>query len=465
MLSKTFLWRSMVVALVGVTGVASASNPNPFSNWAQPQAEHEALVVNPYSSSGHCGVERWSVKTGTDPDAHLVDLTNPVPQTISYLDSLTPPGSPPLNARVQPTETTTFVVDATLVEYKLEGDSDYHLVLKDAQGNTMIAEIPDPVCVGATSPFAPGIQNARSEFDAKYTATTSFQTANIPVELKAVGFFDFLHGQTGVAPNGIELHPVIDIVFNPSGGGGNVPPVANFSDTINGLIVSFTNSSTDSDGTVASSAWKFGDGGTSTATSPNHAYAVGGTYNVSLTVTDNGGMTNTVTKSLVVSSGGGGGSQLLGNPGFENSMASPWSISSGALCTNSTCPGETAHGGSGFVWLDGYGSAHVDTASQAVTIPATDTSATLVFWLHVDTSETTTSHAYDTLKVQVFSSSGTLLGTVSQFSNLDAASGYQQHSANLSAYIGKSITVRFIGTEDSVDQTSFVLDDVSLNVQ
>jgi hypothetical protein len=30
-----------------------------------------------------------------------------------------------------------------------------------------------------------------------------------------VGFFDFLHGQTGVAPNGIELHPVLDIVFNP----------------------------------------------------------------------------------------------------------------------------------------------------------------------------------------------------------------------------------------------------------
>ncbi|HVC17415.1 MAG TPA: PKD domain-containing protein, partial [Rhodanobacter sp.] len=268
----------------------------------------------------------------------------------------------------------------------------------------------------------------------------------------------------GVAPNGIELHPVTNIVFNPSSGGGNVPPVANFSDSINGLIVAFTNTSTDSEGTVVSSAWNFGDGSTSTATSPNHAYALGGTYNVSLTVTDNGGKTNALTKSIVLSSGSSG-SQLLGNTGFESSTAAPWSISAGALCTNSSCSGETAHAGSGFAWLDGYGSAHVDTASQAVTIPSGDTSATLSFWLHVDTAETTTSRAYDTLKVQVFDSSGTLLGTVSQFSNLDAASGYQQHSVNMDAYIGKSITVKFIGTEDSLDQTSFVVDGVSLNVK
>jgi len=54
-----------------------------------------------------------------------------------------------------------------------------------------------------------------SEFNARFTATTSFQTANIPVQIKGVGMFDFLHGQTGVAPNGIELHPVLDVIFNP----------------------------------------------------------------------------------------------------------------------------------------------------------------------------------------------------------------------------------------------------------
>ncbi|GLQ87769.1 PKD domain-containing protein [Dyella flagellata] len=461
MKSKIALWCFIACLLAGMAGVASASSPQEES-----EAEHEQMIATPNASSGSCGVERWSVKTGTDPDAGLVNLNSPVPQTISYLTSLTAPSSPPANSRVQPTETTLYVVDATLVEYKLESDSDYHLVLKDAQGNTMIAEIPDPACVGAGSPFAAGIQNARSEFDGKYTATTSFQTANIPVEVRGVGFFDFNHGQTGVAPNAIELHAVLDINFNPTSGGGDVPPVANFSDSTNGLTASFTNSSTDSDGTVVSSSWDFGDGSTATDTSPSHTYAAAGTYNVTLTVTDNGGMTGTKTSAVTVSSGSTGGStQLLGNTSFESSTAAPWAMSSSVMCTNSTCSGETAHTGTGFAWLDGYGSVHTDTVSQAVTIPAGETSASLAFWLHIDTAETSTTNAYDTLKVQVLDGSGTVLGTVAQFSNLDAASGYQQHTVDLSAYIGQSITLQFIGTEDAQKQTSFVLDDVTLNVQ
>jgi len=89
------------------------------------------------------------------------------------------------------------------------------------------------------------------------------------------------------------------------GGGGNVPPVANFGVTTSGLTANFTDSSTDSDGTIASRSWTFGDGGTSTATSPSHTYASAGTYSVSLTVTDNGGATNTKTSSVTVSTGGG----------------------------------------------------------------------------------------------------------------------------------------------------------------
>src|SRR5947199_3845442 len=81
----------------------------------------------------------------------------------------------------------------------------------------MISEIPAPACVGATSPLTSSVQKARSEFDAKYTVTTSFQTANVPVTITGVGFFDFLHGQTGVAPNGIELHAVLDIQFGTGG--------------------------------------------------------------------------------------------------------------------------------------------------------------------------------------------------------------------------------------------------------
>jgi hypothetical protein len=52
---------------------------------------------------------------------------------------------------------------------------------------------------------------------ARYTPSESFQTANVPVTVTGVGFFDFLHGQAGVAPNGIELHAVLDVQFSPSG--------------------------------------------------------------------------------------------------------------------------------------------------------------------------------------------------------------------------------------------------------
>ncbi|HXA85216.1 MAG TPA: alkaline phosphatase family protein [Candidatus Dormibacteraeota bacterium] len=173
------------------------------------------LLVVPTSLFAQCGVERWSVKTGTDPDAGLVNLNSPTNTTIAALRAPAAPNPIPANNRVSPWETTEWILNATLTLYKLESDSDYHLVLQDAGGLTMIVEIPSPTCVGAGSPFFAGIQNARSEFNARFTATTSFQTANIPVQIKGVGMFDFLHGQTGVAPNGIELHPVLDVIFNP----------------------------------------------------------------------------------------------------------------------------------------------------------------------------------------------------------------------------------------------------------
>ena len=170
----------------------------------------------------HCGVERWAVKTGTDHNAQQVDLSIPKDTTIADLIALSPPNPIPKVTRVAPTETTVFVVSATLTDYKLEGgsrgDSDYHLVLRDDQGRTMVAEIPSPTCVGTGSPFASQIASARAAFDSQLTAGPSFQTANIPVKVTGVGFFDFPHGQHGAAPNVIELHPVLDIVFNPSAG-------------------------------------------------------------------------------------------------------------------------------------------------------------------------------------------------------------------------------------------------------
>lgn len=68
------------------------------------------------------------------------------------------------------------------------------------------------------------------------------------------------------------------------------------------LTASFTDTSTDSDGTVVSWAWNFGNGSTSTAQNPSHTYAAAGTYTVTLTVTDNGGATASTSRSVTVSS-------------------------------------------------------------------------------------------------------------------------------------------------------------------
>jgi hypothetical protein len=160
-----------------------------------------------------CGVERWSIKTGTDSQASSINLSTYISSTIyNFQQSVAP--SPIPSTRVAPRETNQYSVSGTLTKYVRESDSDYHLVLVDSAGRTMIIEIPSPNCVGGGSPFGTKISHARSQFDARLTATTTMKSTSIPITIKGIGFWDFKHGQTGVAPNGIEVHPVLDIVFN-----------------------------------------------------------------------------------------------------------------------------------------------------------------------------------------------------------------------------------------------------------
>ena len=149
---------------------------------------------------------------------------------------------------------------------------------------------------------------------------------------------------------------------------------------------------------------------------------------------------------------------LLGNPGFESGNTM-WAATSGVI-TSST--GRPARSGSWKAWLNGYGSSHTDTLSQSVTIPSSATSANLSFWVRIDTAETTTSSAYDTLRVQVVADGVT--STLATYSNLNQNTTYTQKSFNLSSYRGKTVTLRFTGTEDSSLQTSFVIDDTALSV-
>src|SRR6185503_10148790 len=135
--------------------------------------------------------------------------------TIAGLSTIAAPATLPENNRVAPTETTVWTINATLREFVRAFDSDYHMVIVDSAGRTMIVEIPAPNCVGPGSPFATGIARARAQFDAVFTSGSQFQIANVPVQITGVGFFDYFEGQQGIAPNGIELHPVIDIKFGP----------------------------------------------------------------------------------------------------------------------------------------------------------------------------------------------------------------------------------------------------------
>jgi hypothetical protein len=120
-------------------------------------------------------------------------------------------------------------LSAVLLRYKEETDSDYHLVLSDSGGRTMIAEIPAPQCI-ATSPFLAAIRVVRRVFTAHSAPTRAWQRPRVQVMVSGVGFFDFKHGQSGVAPNAIELHPLLAIRW-PGGGTpflptGSAPPVS-----------------------------------------------------------------------------------------------------------------------------------------------------------------------------------------------------------------------------------------------
>jgi hypothetical protein len=168
---------------------------------------------------GRSGFGRWTVKTGHDEDVRKVSLV-PQTTTIAELRAKKPPSnlsgdSARFTYSGSPEIQTYRLTNVTLAGYKQETDGDYHLVLVDA-GKSLIAEIVDPRRVAEG--WKARTTQARHAFDARHAASGSFQTAGETVTVSGVGFFDLLHGQFGAAPNGIELHAVLDICFGPDCG-------------------------------------------------------------------------------------------------------------------------------------------------------------------------------------------------------------------------------------------------------
>ncbi len=151
-----------------------------------------------------CGAERWPVKTLADPPAARL-VYKPTLTTVAALVQL--PAPMHLGARIAPTEFTLYRVLGCLTLVRHERDSDYHLVISTPSNRrvTMIAEIPNPSCAGACRDLVNS---------AKYSAARDVvDSITMPalVELTGFGFFDRRHGQIGIAPNGIELHPVLRV--------------------------------------------------------------------------------------------------------------------------------------------------------------------------------------------------------------------------------------------------------------
>ncbi|HEY8775109.1 MAG TPA: hypothetical protein VIM33_01375 [Gaiellaceae bacterium] len=181
-LYRALLWLASAMGvgtiLVGVALASSGAN--------------RASLSRSTRTSGTCGVERWTVKTLQD-RPHLLRARK---TTIHYLITQPVPSSLP-DTRL-PFERHVFTVVAAVVLVRHEDDSDLHLVLQSG-GNHMIAEAPAPYCDRHATPVR------RRQMRVARNHVRLCARARVT----GVAFFDFDHGQTGVAPNAIELHSVL----------------------------------------------------------------------------------------------------------------------------------------------------------------------------------------------------------------------------------------------------------------
>jgi hypothetical protein len=197
-----------------------------------------ALGVSAFAQSNcgmKCGQERWAIKTLTDSEAASVGNAAPQNTTVTALVGETAPAR--LTNTRGPLEKQRFHLTALIVGWKIEAptsnensteaasdsssvpDHDFHIVIADPDNtrNQMIIEVPDPQCQAVcSSEFLNQISQARSEVASHLgTPTSSVRPLKKPwlVEITGPAFFDFDHGQTGLAKNCIEIHPVMEIKF------------------------------------------------------------------------------------------------------------------------------------------------------------------------------------------------------------------------------------------------------------
>jgi len=158
-----------------------------------------------------CNVRLRSLKMFSDPDRKLVNL-HPKNTTVAAIDALPQPHPTPK------TRSTDFArrgwrVTVQVTEFKVEGDSDIHLVLFDDAAD-LIAEMPAAECVPKKARDRKAVIAARKKFTSSCgQPTKKWQPLGAVVAISGVGFFDIPHTQKSHAANFAELHPVTGIKF------------------------------------------------------------------------------------------------------------------------------------------------------------------------------------------------------------------------------------------------------------
>ena len=155
------------------------------------------------------GKSRWDEKTLNDSKESQINF-NPLRTTIAYLIS-TKPSKTITNSTLRfGIELNTYTFECRIKDYRLEEDGDYHIVLTDLidKSKTMIGEIPNPNCSS--------VQKSKHNYQF-LEARKFFENCLFKSKLdtgvyiiSGVAFYDIVHGQLGVAPNGIEIHPILN---------------------------------------------------------------------------------------------------------------------------------------------------------------------------------------------------------------------------------------------------------------
>ena len=199
--------------------------------------------------------------------------------------------------------------------------------------------------------------------------------------------------------------------------------------------------------TVTSGASGSGNGTVTYSVAANTSVARNG----SLTIA---GLTHSVSQAAA----GGGCTNAIVNPGFETGTT-PWTISGQVTRSTGTFP----HSGTAYMIINGVNSS-TGTLFQTVTVP-TNGCTNLSFWLNITTNEAAGAAVFDRLFIEVRSTTGTLLATLTTFSNQNSGTAgvyVLRGPFNLSSFAGQTVRIQFRGTNDITLPTIFRVDDVSL---